>query len=147
MSNALPALAYPHDALRELLRRRDERAAAWLYDTFEDEVNRIVWSLLGGDREHDDIVHEALCMILKSAHQVQDLSRLKGWVRTVTVNAVRLTLRKRRWLRLFGVLDDDPEGERFESPTPDESQRESARHLYRALGKLSADERNAVVLR
>jgi RNA polymerase sigma-70 factor (ECF subfamily) len=147
MSNVLPALAYPDDGLRELLRRRDERAAAWLYDTFEDEVNRIVWSLLGADREHDDIVHEALCMILKSAHQVQDLSRLKGWVRTVTVNAVRLTLRRRRWLRLFGALDDDTEGERFEALVPDERQRESARNLYRALSKLPADERNAVVLR
>ena len=148
MSNALPALAYREDlAVRELLRRRDERAAAWLYDTFEDDVNRIVWSLLGADRDHDDIVHEALCMILKSAHQVHDLSRLKGWVRTVTVNAVRLTLRKRRWLRLFGVLDDDPEGERFDARVPDEAQREAARHLYRALEKLPADERNALVLR
>lgn len=148
MSNALPALAYAEDeALRELLKARDERAAAWLYDTFEDEVNRIVWSLLGADRDHDDIVHEALCMILKSAHQVQDPSRLKGWVRTVTVNAVRLTLRKRRWLRLFGVLDEDPEGERFESLVPDEQQRETARNLYRALEKLAPDERNALVLR
>jgi RNA polymerase sigma-70 factor (ECF subfamily) len=148
MTNAVPALAYAADAeLKELLRRRDERSAAWLYDAFEDEVNRIVWSLLGADREHDDIVHEALCMILKSAHQVQDLSRLKGWVRTVTVNAVRLTLRKRRWRRLFGVLDDDPEGERFEALVPDEGQREAARNLYRALEVLPADERNALVLR
>ena len=148
MSNALPALAYAgNEALRELLKSRDERAAAWLYDTFQDEVNRIVWALLGADREHDDIVHEALCMILKSAHQVHDVTRLKGWVRTVTVNAVRLTLRKRRWLRLFGMLEDDPEGERFEALVPDEQQRETARHLYRALEQLSADERNAMVLR
>jgi RNA polymerase sigma-70 factor (ECF subfamily) len=148
MSNALPALAYASDdALRELLRRRDERAAAWLFDTFEGDVNRIVWSLLGADREHDDIVHEALIMILKSAHQVQDLAKLRRWVRIVTVNAVRLTLRKRRWLKMFGMLDDDPEGERFEAVVPDEGQREAARHLYRALEKLPPDERNAVVLR
>ncbi len=148
MSNALPAVAYAQEeALRELLKARDERAAAWLYDTFQDEVNRIVWSLLGADRDHDDIVHEAFCMILKAAHQVHDLSKLKGWVRTVTVNAVRLTLRKRRWLRLFGMLDDDPEGERFEALVPDEQQREDARNLYRALEHLSADERNALVLR
>lgn len=148
MSNALPALAYVGDeALRELLKSRDERAAAWLYDAFEGEVNRIVWSLLGADRDHDDIVHEALCMILKSAHQVNDLSRLKGWVRTVTVNAVRLTLRKRRWLRRFGLLEDDPEGERFEALVPDEQQRETARNLYRALNTLEPDERNALVLR
>ncbi|MBK7863532.1 MAG: sigma-70 family RNA polymerase sigma factor [Archangiaceae bacterium] len=148
MSNALPALAHQADAeLRALLARRDERAAAWLYDTFEDEVNRIVWSLLGADRDHDDIVHEALCMVLKGAHTVHDLNRLKGWVRTVTVNAVRLTLRKRKWLRLFGALEDDPQGERFEALVPDEAQRESARRLYRALDALSADERNALVLR
>ncbi len=148
MSNALPALAVAQEeGLRELLRARDERAAAWLYDTFEDEVNRIVWNLLGADRDHDDIVHEAFCMVLKSAHQVHDLGKLKGWVRTVTVNAVRLTLRKRRWLKIFGMLDDDAEGERFEAVVPDEQQRETARHLYRALEKLSPDERSAMVLR
>jgi len=148
MSNALPALAVTQEAgLRELLKARDERSAAWLYDTFEDEVNRIVWSLLGADRDHDDIVHEAFCMVLKSAHQVQDLGKLKGWVRTVTVNAVRLTLRKRRWLKLFGMLDDDAQGERFEAVVPDEQQRETARQLYRALEKLSPDERSALVLR
>lgn len=148
MSNALPALAVAQEeALRHLLEARDERAAAWLYDTFEDEVNRIVWSLLGADRDHDDIVHEAFCMVLKSAHQVHDLPKLKGWVRTVTVNAVRLTLRKRRWLKMFGMLDDDAEGERFEALVPDEEQRETARHLYRALARLTPDERSALVLR
>ncbi|MBL8952654.1 MAG: sigma-70 family RNA polymerase sigma factor [Myxococcaceae bacterium] len=144
----MPALAVAQEeGLRELLKARDERAAAWLYDTFEDDVNRIVWSLLGADRDHDDIVHEAFCMVLKSAHQVQDLSKLKGWVRTVAVNAVRLTLRKRRWLKLFGMLDEDAEGDRFEALVPDEDQRESARRLYRALDTLSPDERNALVLR
>ena len=135
------------EELRAMLARRDERAAAWLFDTFEGEVNRIVWTLLGGDREHDDIVHEAFCSILKSAHRVLDPERLKGWVRIVTVNTVRLTLRKRRWLKLFGALEDDAEGERFEALVPDEGQRETARHTYRALNTLSADERGALVLR
>jgi RNA polymerase sigma-70 factor (ECF subfamily) len=135
------------EELRAMLARRDERAAAWLFDTYEGEVNRIVWTLLGGDREHDDIVHEAFCSILKSAHRVLDPDRLKGWVRIVTVNTVRLTLRKRRWLKLFGALEDDAEGERFEALVPDEGQRETARHTYRALNALSADERSALVLR
>jgi RNA polymerase sigma-70 factor (ECF subfamily) len=142
------AVVFAHgEELRAMLARRDERAAAWLFDTFEREVNRIVWSLLGGDAEHDDIVHEAMCSILKSAHRVADPLKLKNWVRIVTVNAVRLTLRKRRWLRLFGGLDDDAQGERFEAIVPDEAQREEARRTYRALSTLSPDERSALVLR
>jgi RNA polymerase sigma-70 factor (ECF subfamily) len=78
---------------------------------------------------------------------VTDANKLKGWVRIVTVNTVRLTLRKRRWLKLFGALDEDSEGERFEALVPDEQQRETARQTYRALGTLSADQRTALVLR
>jgi RNA polymerase sigma-70 factor (ECF subfamily) len=135
------------EEVRTLLARRDERAAAWLFDTYQAEVNRIVWTLLGADGDHDDIVHEAMCSILKSAHRVTDTDKLKGWVRIVTVNTVRLTLRKRRWLKLFGALDDDAEGDRFEALVPDEGQRETARHTYRALSTLTADERSALVLR
>jgi RNA polymerase sigma-70 factor (ECF subfamily) len=135
------------EELRTLLARRDERAAAYLFDTYQGEVNRIVWTLLGADADHDDIVHEAMCSILKSAHRVVDPDKLKGWVRIVTVNTVRLTLRKRRWLKLFGALDDDSEGERFEAVVPDEAQRETARRTYRALGTLPPDERSALVLR
>jgi RNA polymerase sigma-70 factor (ECF subfamily) len=135
------------EELRAMLARRDERAAAWLFDSFEREVNRIVWSLLGADTEHDDIVHEAMCSVLKSAHRVADPLKLKNWVRIVTVNTVRLTLRKRRWLRLFGAIDEDPQGERFEAVVPNEAQRETARRTYRALNVLSPDERAAMVLR
>jgi RNA polymerase sigma-70 factor (ECF subfamily) len=142
------AVALAHsEELRVMLARRDERAAAWLFDTFEREVNRIVWTLLGADKEHDDVVHEAMCAVLKSAHRVADPDRLKGWVRVVTVNTVRLTLRKRRWLRLFGGLDEDSEGERFEALVPDEAQRETARRTYRALATLKPDERTALALR
>jgi RNA polymerase sigma-70 factor (ECF subfamily) len=135
------------EEVRTLLARRDERAAAWLFDTYQAEVNRIVWTLLGADGDHDDIVHEAMCSIMKSAHRVTEPDKLKGWVRIVTVNTVRLTLRKRRWLKLFGALDDDAEGERFEAVVPDEAQRETARHTYRALSTLTPDERSALVLR
>jgi RNA polymerase sigma-70 factor, ECF subfamily len=142
------AAALTHsEELRTMLARRDERSAAWLFDTFQREVNRIVWTLLGGDKEHDDLVHDAMCSILKSAHRVADTDKLKGWVRIVTVNTVRLALRKRRWLRLFNGLDDDAEGERFEAMVPDEAQRETARRTYRALSTLTPDERSAVVLR
>ncbi len=150
MSDAvqLSAMADAHsEELRAMLARRDGRAAAWLFDTFERDVNRIIWSLLGADPEHDDIVHETMCALLKAAHRVHDVDRLKAWVRTVTVNTVRLTLRKRRWLKMFGGLDEDAEGERFEALVPDDAQREMARHTYRALATLSPDERTALVLR
>lgn len=148
-STVTPVLmkGYADVSLRALLKRRDEQAAAWLFDELGDEVNRIVWRLLGGDSEHDDIVHETMCSILKSAHRVNDLSRLKSWARSVAVNTVKMTLRRRKWRRLFSELSEEIEEERFETWVPDEQKREEVRNLYRALKHLSSEERIALVLR
>jgi len=68
-----------------------------------------------------------------------------AWVRQITVNTVRMELRRRRW-RLFSSADAST----LEHPdlrVPDEQERERLRQLYAALERLSPDDRTMVVLR
>jgi RNA polymerase sigma-70 factor (ECF subfamily) len=133
-------------ALLDGLRRGERSAVGALFDRFEREVNRLVWALLGADADHDDLVNDAFEAMLKRAAEVRAPAALRAWVRQVTVNTVRMELRRRRWRRLF-TRDEDAALEHPDLRVPDDAQRERTRALYRALAALSADERLVVVLR
>jgi RNA polymerase sigma-70 factor (ECF subfamily) len=134
------------DALLAHVRGKDRRAIGAFFDRFEPEVNRLVWVLLGGDRDHDDLVQSAFEAMLRGVDQVRNSASVVGWVRQVTVNTVRMELRRRRLRRFFSLEDD----ECLNCPdlrVPDDAQRERTRALYRALSRLSVDERTMLVLR
>ena len=126
--------------------RGDRLAIARFFDRFEREVNRLVWVMLGADVDHDDLVNQAFETMLKKVSRVQAPAALHGWVRQVTVNIVRMELRRRRWLRLFSS-NEEAALAHPDLRIPDERERERLRQLYAALGKLGADERTLVVLR
>lgn len=123
----------------------DRLAAQAFFDRFQREVNRLVWALLGGDREHDDLVQETFEALFKSAHTVTSAAALPGWVRSVTVNTVRSALRRRRWRRLFTREDDGLDV--ADATVPDEGRREAARRVWSALARLSDDDRVLLILR
>jgi len=125
--------------------RRDRAAVGRFFDRFEGEVNRIVWSLLGADGEHDDVVHHAFAEMIENITRVTRPIALRGWVRAVTVNQVRKTIRSRRWRRLFAPADEGLE--RFDAWVPDEQRLETIRRVYRTLEQLSPEHRTALVLR
>ena len=135
--------------LVELVRRAaqgEREAVGAFFDRFEAEVNRLVWTMLGADADHDDLVNEAFEAMLGKLASVRAPAALHGWVRQVTVNTVRMELRRRRWRRLFGSSDEKA----LEHPdlkVPDEAERARLRDLYTALSKLGPDERTLVVLR
>ncbi len=123
----------------------DRAAARAFFDRFQRDVNRLVWALLGGDREHDDLVQETFEALFKSVHSVTSAAALTGWVRSVTVNTVRNALRRRRWRRLF---TREEEGlEIADATVPDEGRREAARRVWSALARLDPDERVLLILR
>jgi len=142
--------ALPHDGaddvrLRDGLCRGEEAAARAFVERFQRDVNRLVWVVLGGDREHDDLVQETFEALFRGVHAVRSDAALPAWVRAVTVNTLRAALRRRRWLRLFAPVDDGL-GVADET-VADEARREEARRVWRALGTLGADERLLLVLR
>ncbi len=125
--------------------RRDRASVGRFFDRFEDEVNRIIWALLGADSEHDDLVHLAFSEMLENIARVERPIALRGWVRAVAVNVVRKALRARRWRRLFAPEEEGLE--RFDPWVPGEAQRELIRGVYRVLAQLPAEQRTVLVLR
>lgn len=133
------------ERLLEALRAGGPRAGALLYDAFADDVNRLVWRLLGADPDHDDIVQTVFVRLLRGAARVREAAALRGWVRAVTVNEVRDELRRRRLRRLF--FGAAPDYEDVQAPEVDPERRRLLVATYAALEKLPTDERLAFSLR
>lgn len=130
--------------LLEILEAGLSSGPGLLYSRFGSEVNRIVWATMGSDNDHDDIVQEVFCVLLGKIGQVEDPARLGAWVRSVTVNQVRATIRSRqRRRRFWGFL----QGGQDEANEAGWVERSGASGLFRALGRLPADDRVALVLR
>jgi RNA polymerase sigma-70 factor (ECF subfamily) len=134
------------EVLLAAVARGDREAIGLFFDRFEREVNRLVWTMLGADAEHDDLVNQAFEVMLQKIGSVRSPAAVSGWVRQVTVNTVRMELRRRRWRRFFSS-EEEKALEHPDFSVPDEHERARLRALYRALDRLSVDDRTLIVLR
>jgi RNA polymerase sigma-70 factor (ECF subfamily) len=141
---ALPAPRRDLDWILDGLRRRSPEAALALHDRTAARVNRLLWRLLGADPEHNDLVHEVYLSALASVHSLRDPAALDAWIVGITVNTVRLELRRRRIRRFFRLQATVPDSC---SPGLDPEQLMLVRRYYAALDLLGADERIAYTLR
>lgn len=133
----------------ELLARLQEGApgaGTMLHARFGKEVNRLVWRLLGADAEHDDLVQDIFERLMRTARKVREADALAGWVRAVTVNAVRSELRKRKVRRLF-LRAEAERPEPVRDGVGSAEGREVLKKLYRMLDEMPSDDRIAFVLR
>lgn len=131
-------------ALR-LVRSDDTTFPEQLYATLAPVVNKLLWTLLGPDPDHDDLAHEIFLRILKNAGTLRDPSRLEAWAARVTVNAVKNEFRRRKLLRMFSFGYDAEHDSR--GYHPDFEGRELLLRTYRALVSLPTSERVPFTLR
>ena len=134
------------EGLLRALHSGNRAASGLFFDRYQQQVNSLVWALLGADAEHDDLVNAAFELMLRNIKQVRSPHALKGWVRTVTINTVRLEFRRRKWRRLF-TGEQSAMLAHADLSVADASQRERTRNLYRALESLDAGARVSLVLR
>jgi RNA polymerase sigma-70 factor (ECF subfamily) len=125
------------------LGRSDPQAARALYDSYGDLINRLVWRLLGGDPDHDDVVHQVFVNVLSSIDGLRNPAALGGWIRGVAINTVRREIRSRRYRRLLMLVPDAGQ-EAEEAAAPEESR--LARSVYAILSRMGAQERIAFTL-
>ncbi|MCP4602013.1 MAG: sigma-70 family RNA polymerase sigma factor [Proteobacteria bacterium] len=100
---------YGNEEIVHGLLNKDPHAAAALYDRFGNKVNRLVWRLLGGDSEHDDVVHIVFVNILSSIKKLKNPLSLEDWITGITVNTVRREIRSRKYRRIFVLSTEYPE--------------------------------------
>lgn len=140
-------IAFPREwknvEILEGLRNGDPAAGQAFFDRFASRVNRLVWRLLGADREHDDIVQDVFAHAFSCIDQVRDATHLDGWVVGVTVNTVRRELRRRRLRRMFFIfgVEDEPVSRELNPET-----QALAHQFYDLLGRFHPEERIVFIL-
>jgi RNA polymerase sigma factor (sigma-70 family) len=142
----------PNSDLEQLLcnpSASDAEIAAGLLAAYQALLFRLACSFLGDADDAQDAVQQALIQALVHRESFMRGSNLRAWLFTITVNACRGMLRKRKTrqalVRLFGLEEDAPD------PTPDPEAawlaKEAAGGLWAAVDRLPEKQRWAVHLR
>ncbi|HEY5961049.1 MAG TPA: RNA polymerase sigma factor [Polyangiaceae bacterium] len=130
--------------LVEGLSRAQPAAAYALYNQYAASVRRLLIQLFGSVRDIDDLVQETMLVVIKRVSALRKAQSFRAFVMGVAIHLARNELRKRnarRFIALEGA-DDIP----LTYPH-DEATAELARHLYRALDKMSFESRSVIVLK
>ena len=161
MSSPLAAFAGSPPRVREVKARMSdedkliERAAAddtaafrELYNRHRADVARLVYRMLGGRGDLEDVIQEVFVQVHKSLKDFRGQSKLSTWLHRVTVNVV---LMHRRAARSRPVFADEPLGEGLVhggevAPDEDAERRERVRAFARLLDRLADKKRIVFVL-
>jgi RNA polymerase sigma-70 factor, ECF subfamily len=161
MASPLAAFAGPPPRAREVKPRAAdedklvERAAAddtaafrELYVRHRADVARLVYRMLGGRGDLEDVIQEVFVQVHKSLKDFRGQSKLSTWLHRVTVNVV---LMHRRAARSRPVFADEPIGEGVVHgsdvlPDEDAERRERVRAFARLLDRLADKKRIVFVL-
>jgi RNA polymerase sigma-70 factor (ECF subfamily) len=128
------------------LRAERMRAPEALLERFGDDIERILYRVLGPDPEIPDLLQDTFIVALTSIEHLRDASALKSWLTGIALRKAKKLIRRRyRWRFIKLVAPSDlPEAE--SNPAAPEVS-EALRATYRILERLPADERIAFALR
>jgi RNA polymerase sigma-70 factor (ECF subfamily) len=144
-------LLFSDQRLLEALRA--QQAGTWLqfYDAFAPYVLSVLRSVLGPDRDLEDLVQEVFTRALAGVDRVRETDKLKPWLRSVTVFTARETLRRRRWRSWLSLGSGGEDGDEDQVPHPTTldalEERELLRKVLAVLDALAVDDRLAFTLR
>ena len=161
MASPLAALVAVEPIVRELKPRMsdeerliaraaaDDRAAfRELYVRHRGDVARLVYRMLGGRGDLEDVIQEVFVQVHKSLKDFRGQAKFSTWLHRVTVNVV---LMHRRAARSRPVFADEPLGdavvhEEDVAPDEDAERRERMRAFARLLDRLAEKKRIVFVL-
>ena len=136
------------DKLIERAAADDTAAFRELYNRHRADVARLVYRMLGGRGDLEDVIQEVFVQVHKSLRDFRGQSKLSTWLHRVTVNVV---LMHRRAARSRPVFADEPLGEGLVhgaevAPDEDAERRERVRAFARLLDRLADKKRIVFVL-
>ncbi|MCP4603685.1 MAG: sigma-70 family RNA polymerase sigma factor [Proteobacteria bacterium] len=133
-------------SLLEGLRSGEPSSQRALYDKYAGLCQKVLFHVLGPDEELEEALHEVFVQVYENVHKVQDSSRLRSWMFTVSTYVARSVLQKRsrrRWLR-FAPPEELPT---IAAPGVDFAQRRALYCAYRVMNELPVELRIAFALR
>ncbi len=143
------------DADKRLIRKAkngNKRAFGKLVDKYQDKVLYLAYDLLGNYEDAKDLAQEIFMRIFDRLHTFQERSRFSTWLYRVAVN-LALDFRRRHHKNMLESLDeslkeiDDRNGGIHSLPQIKIETDELREQIERALGRVSINQRTAVVLR
>lgn len=121
----------------DVLRQNFEQHASY--------VRSVLARLTGPGGDPDDLLQEVFLVALRRAAVLQKHPEPRAWLYRVAVNVASAARRKAKLRRFFG-LDHAEDVEDGLTPQDVFEQAESARHVYRALDRLTEKKRTVFVL-
>lgn len=139
-------LAETDAGLVAMLRSDSVAGRSLLFDRYGEDVERILYRILGADAELYDVLHDVFVAALTSLSRLRDDNALRSWLTGIAVHkAKKLIRRRQRWRWIQNVSPFDlPE---VVAPAPSHEASEALIHAYRVLDQLPADQRIAFALR
>jgi RNA polymerase sigma-70 factor (ECF subfamily) len=144
------------EALCERVARKDEAAFDALVERYQQRAYRLAWSLLRNAEDARDVSQEAFIRLHQTAGKFQARARFSTWFYRIIVNLCLDHQRRHwRWRRLLtpvGGIEIPPESS-MERPTApavdpldDLGRRQVTTELWRAVDRLSPQQRAVIVL-
>jgi RNA polymerase sigma-70 factor (ECF subfamily) len=126
----------------------DRAAFRVLYGRHRDVVSRLVFRMLSGSRDVDDVVQEVFVQVYKSLKDFRGQSKFSTWLHRVTVNVV---LMHRRAARSRPTYSEEPHADTTAddetvAPDVDVDRRERVRAFARIVERLADKKRVVFIL-
>ncbi|MEO1334105.1 MAG: RNA polymerase sigma factor [Myxococcota bacterium] len=134
------------ELVRAVVEKDDSRAKEDLYVRLGPMVMRLAHRLLGG-QEVDDVVQDTFVAAFEQLSKLRDPAHIRPWIRSITVNKVRRTIRRRVLRRRLGFSEEPIDVEAMIGNNASPEIGAELRQLYGILQTLPTDVRIALVLR
>jgi RNA polymerase sigma-70 factor, ECF subfamily len=128
------------------IRARERAGGAALYDRHHAYVRRVLTRVLGPDADLHDLIQDVFVAAIDSIDRLVDPHALRPWLAAISVNCVRVELRRRSKSRRVQLSPSDELPE-LPAPTATPELDEAVRATYRVLAALPVDERIPFALR
>lgn len=142
------------------LKAREERAFNELVLSYEAQVYRLVWRMLGNKQEAEDMTQEVFVQVFKSIDSFRGDSKIGTWIYRIATNLTRNRHKylTRRHRKSHAELDPNQPEDAYEGaqgrttgetrrPDWDAMGNEAERIVVRCLHELDSEHREILVLR
>ncbi|MFP4976540.1 RNA polymerase sigma factor [Paenibacillus sp. CN-4] len=123
----------------------DIQAYDYIVKKHQRQIFVYCWRLLGSEQEAEDAVQDILVHAFERIRQYKPTVSFSAWLYKMAYHHCLNLIRRRQLQRKFSLLL--PRGQTAESPDETMERRLFSEPLSRALDRLTAEERNLLVLR
>lgn len=137
-----------------LLKKKDRDAFKIIVETWQDMVYNTALGILQNEEDAEDTAQEVFIQVYESIHSFKEESKFSTWVYRITVSKAMDHIRKKKRKKRFAFIqslygkDDNQmiEPPDFFHPGVSIENKENATALFKAIGKLSDNQKTAFVL-